>query len=159
MYINFANSKVTAMEQDMKYIYQVYQDGSFSAAAEHLYMSQPALSIAVKRVEEAIAPCLIVILAREIAVEELLEAVNLLNSCRTRFGNASRCALRAALAVGLMSPGTGISHWYVQTFTSSSASPQDSRPNTSAIVPSSGSMSDKFCTIVCLMELAKIRRL
>ena len=42
------------MEQDMKYIYQVYQDGSFSAAAEHLYMSQPALSIAVRRVEEAI---------------------------------------------------------------------------------------------------------
>ena len=38
------------MEQDMKYIYQVYQDGSFSAAAEHLYMSQPALSIAVLRV-------------------------------------------------------------------------------------------------------------
>ena len=42
------------MEQDMKYIYQVYQDGSFSAAAEHLYMSQPALSIAVKRVEESV---------------------------------------------------------------------------------------------------------
>ena len=42
------------MEQDMKYIYQVYQDGSFSAAAEHLYMSQPALSIAVRRVEETI---------------------------------------------------------------------------------------------------------
>ena len=42
------------MEQDMKYIYQVYVDGSFSAAAEHLYMSQPALSLAVKRVEEAV---------------------------------------------------------------------------------------------------------
>ena len=42
------------MEQDMKYIYQVYLDGSFSAAAEHLYMSQPALSLAVKRVEEAV---------------------------------------------------------------------------------------------------------
>ena len=42
------------MEQDMKYIYQVYLDGSFSAAAEHLYMSQPALSIAVKRVEESV---------------------------------------------------------------------------------------------------------
>lgn len=42
------------MEQDMKYIYQVYQDGSLSAAAEHLYMSQPALSIAVKRVEDAV---------------------------------------------------------------------------------------------------------
>ena len=42
------------MEQDMKYIYQVYTDGSFSAAAEHLYMSQPALSLAVKRVETAV---------------------------------------------------------------------------------------------------------
>ena len=42
------------MEQDMKYIYQVYVDGSFSAAAEHLYMSQPALSLAVKRVEESV---------------------------------------------------------------------------------------------------------
>ncbi len=38
----------------MKYIYQIYLDGSFSAAAEHLYMSQPALSIAVRRVEEMI---------------------------------------------------------------------------------------------------------
>lgn len=42
------------MEQDMRYIYQVYVDGSFSAAAEHLYMSQPALSLAVKRVEESV---------------------------------------------------------------------------------------------------------
>ena len=33
------------------------------------------------------------------AVQELLEAINLLDCCRTRFGNASRCALRAALAV------------------------------------------------------------
>lgn len=42
------------MEQDMKYIYQIYKDGSFSAAAEHLYMTQPALSIAVRRVEETV---------------------------------------------------------------------------------------------------------
>ncbi len=42
------------MEQDMKYIYQIYLDGSFSAAADHLYMSQPALSIAVRRVEDMI---------------------------------------------------------------------------------------------------------
>lgn len=35
----------------MKYIYQVYKDRSFSKAAESLYMTQPALSIAVKRVE------------------------------------------------------------------------------------------------------------
>ena len=42
------------MEQDMLYAYQVYLDGSFSAAADHLYMSQPALSLAIKRVEDTI---------------------------------------------------------------------------------------------------------
>ena len=40
------------MEADMRYILQVWQDGSFSKAAEALYMTQPALSLAVKRVEE-----------------------------------------------------------------------------------------------------------
>lgn len=42
------------MEQDMQYIWQVYQSGSFSAAAERLYMTQPALSIAVRRVEDQV---------------------------------------------------------------------------------------------------------
>lgn len=42
------------MEQDMKYIYQIWKDGSFSKAANHLYITQPALSVAVKRVEESI---------------------------------------------------------------------------------------------------------
>lgn len=42
------------MQQEMKYIYQVYTDGSFSRAAEHLYLTQPALSIAVQKVEESI---------------------------------------------------------------------------------------------------------
>ena len=37
----------------MRYIWQVYQDGSFSKAAEHLFMTQPALSVAVRRVEAA----------------------------------------------------------------------------------------------------------
>ncbi len=40
------------MEQDLRYIYTVYQEGSLSRAAEKLYMTQPALSIAVRRVEE-----------------------------------------------------------------------------------------------------------
>lgn len=39
------------MEQEMKYIYAVYRHASFSKAAEALYMTQPALSIAVQRVE------------------------------------------------------------------------------------------------------------
>lgn len=39
------------MEANMKYVYQLYLDRSFSKAAEHLYMTQPALSIAIRRVE------------------------------------------------------------------------------------------------------------
>ena len=42
------------MQQEMKYIYTVYQKGSFSKAAQALYMTQPALSIAVQRVENEI---------------------------------------------------------------------------------------------------------
>lgn len=42
------------MQQDMKYIYQVYLDGSFSKAAEHLYLTQPALSMSVQKIESAL---------------------------------------------------------------------------------------------------------
>ena len=37
------------MELEKTYIYQIYLDGSFSRAAEHLYISQPALSLSVKK--------------------------------------------------------------------------------------------------------------
>ena len=40
------------MQTEMKYIYQIYQKKSFRKAAEALYISQPALSMAVKKVEE-----------------------------------------------------------------------------------------------------------
>ena len=39
------------MQQEMKYVYQVYLDGSISRAAEHLYITQPALSIAIQKIE------------------------------------------------------------------------------------------------------------
>ena len=42
------------MQQEQKYIYEVYHAGSFSKAAEKLYLSQPALSISVKKVEKAL---------------------------------------------------------------------------------------------------------
>lgn len=42
------------MQQDFKYIYQVYQDGSFSKASENLYLTQPALSIAIQKIEASI---------------------------------------------------------------------------------------------------------
>lgn len=42
------------MQPEMIYIYEVYRTGSFSKAAANLYLSQPALSIAVKKVEKEI---------------------------------------------------------------------------------------------------------
>lgn len=41
------------MRQEMNYIYQVYLEGSFSKAAEKLYLTQPALSIAIQKIETA----------------------------------------------------------------------------------------------------------
>lgn len=42
------------MEQDLEYVYAVYMAGSFSKAADNLHITQPALSMAVKRVESSI---------------------------------------------------------------------------------------------------------
>lgn len=42
------------MEQIFQYIYQVYEEGSFSKAAEKLYITQPALSIAIQKEEASI---------------------------------------------------------------------------------------------------------
>jgi DNA-binding transcriptional LysR family regulator len=42
------------MQQEMRYIYAIYEEGSFSKAAEKLFLSQPALSMAVQRVEDAL---------------------------------------------------------------------------------------------------------
>ena len=40
------------MEQEMKYVYQVYLEGSFSKAAEKLFITQPALSVSIQKTEE-----------------------------------------------------------------------------------------------------------
>lgn len=40
------------MQQEMRYILTIYEEGSFSKAAEKLYLSQSALSMAVQRVED-----------------------------------------------------------------------------------------------------------
>lgn len=42
------------MRQEDKYIYQVYCEGSFSKAAQKLFVTQPALSLAIQRVEQQI---------------------------------------------------------------------------------------------------------
>ena len=46
------------MEINMQYIYQVYQDGSFTRAAEKLYLTQPALSMAVRQEEKRLGAAL-----------------------------------------------------------------------------------------------------
>ena len=42
------------MTPEMQYIYTIYQEGSFSKAAEKLYLTQPAMSIAIHKVEKNI---------------------------------------------------------------------------------------------------------
>lgn len=42
------------MSPEMQYIYTIWQEGSFSKAAQKLYLTQPALSIAVRKVEDRI---------------------------------------------------------------------------------------------------------
>lgn len=42
------------MQQEFKYVYQVYKEGSISKAAKTLYITQPALSIAIQKIEESI---------------------------------------------------------------------------------------------------------
>ena len=39
---------------EMDYVYEVYKERSFSAAAKNLYVSQPALSTAIKKLEESL---------------------------------------------------------------------------------------------------------
>lgn len=42
------------MSPEMLYVYTIWQEGSFSKAAKKLYLTQPALSIAVRKLEERI---------------------------------------------------------------------------------------------------------
>ena len=42
------------MQQEMEYIYEVYREKNFTRAAENLYITQPALSMAIQKAEERI---------------------------------------------------------------------------------------------------------
>ena len=46
------------MLQEMEYVYAVYKEGSISRAAERMFISQPALSMALKRAEAKIGAAL-----------------------------------------------------------------------------------------------------
>ena len=42
------------MEKPMRYAYEIYRQKSFSKAAESLYISQPALSAIIRKLEETL---------------------------------------------------------------------------------------------------------
>lgn len=42
------------MQTEMEYVYRVYQEKSFTKAAEALYLTQPALSMAIRKVEDSL---------------------------------------------------------------------------------------------------------
>lgn len=42
------------MQLEMEYVYRVYQEKSFTKAAEALYLTQPALSMAIRKVEDSL---------------------------------------------------------------------------------------------------------
>ncbi|KYZ74801.1 LysR family transcriptional regulator [Anaerosporomusa subterranea] len=46
------------MFKGKEYIYEVYKEKSFSKAAQNLYISQPALSAAIKKIEKRIGCCI-----------------------------------------------------------------------------------------------------
>lgn len=46
------------MDRIMEYIYTVYKSGSFSAASKELFITQPALSIAIRKTEESVGALL-----------------------------------------------------------------------------------------------------
>lgn len=42
------------MQAEMEYVYKVFQEKSFTKAAEELFMTQPALSMAIRKVEDSL---------------------------------------------------------------------------------------------------------
>ena len=58
------------MEQELEYIYEIQKAGSFSKAAENLHVTQPALSMAVKRIEASIGMTLFDRTARPLELTE-----------------------------------------------------------------------------------------
>ncbi len=58
------------MQQELEYIYAVYKAGSFSRAAENLYITQPALSMAVRKIEASIGMALFDRSARPLCLTE-----------------------------------------------------------------------------------------
>lgn len=85
------------MEAEMKYIYTVYQKGSFAKAAESLYLTQPALSISVQKAEARIGMPIFdrnqkplrLTAAGEIYIEKIEEILQIEKELQTRIQDLS----------------------------------------------------------------------
>lgn len=85
------------MEAEMKYIYTIYQKGSFAKAAESLYITQPALSISVQKAEARIGMPIFdrnqkplrLTAAGEIYIEKIKEILQIEKELQTRIQDLS----------------------------------------------------------------------
>lgn len=85
------------MEAEMKYIYTIYQKGSFAKAAEALYITQPALSISVQKAEARIGMPIFdrnqkplrLTAAGEIYIEKIKEILQIEKELQTRIQDLS----------------------------------------------------------------------
>lgn len=85
------------MEAEMKYIYTIYQKGSFAKAAEALYLTQPALSISVQKAEARIGMPIFdrnqkplrLTAAGEIYIEKIKEILQIEKELQTRIQDLS----------------------------------------------------------------------
>ncbi|HAE44984.1 MAG TPA: hypothetical protein DCG37_05235 [Lachnospiraceae bacterium] len=62
------------MQQEMEYIYEVYKEKNFTRAAEKLYITQPALSMAIQKVEDRLGMPIFDRSSRPITLTEAGEA-------------------------------------------------------------------------------------
>src|SRR5579884_920467 len=60
--------------QQMRYTIAVAEEGNFTRAAERLYLTQPALSVQVRKLEQELGTPLFVRLGREVALTSAGEA-------------------------------------------------------------------------------------
>lgn len=95
------------MFREMRYVYEVYRERSFSRAAQKLYISQPSLSTMVKRAEQKIggaifdrstSPIRLTAIGREyiLAAERMMEVEE---NFRQYLSDAGQC-LTGSIAIG-----------------------------------------------------------
>lgn len=79
------------MFKGKEYVYEVYKEKSFSKAAQNLYISQPALSAAIKKIENRIGCCIFDRSSKAVrltdAGTEYIKAVENIMDIESRFEN------------------------------------------------------------------------